>query len=94
MEDSIKELLYSQHVDIQESADIAETSVPLTEDEELIELVNTEVEFILERSTIESRDVPTVAVSLIDYALPTTNRSTPQSSTMPSPPPEAGRARY
>ncbi|KAI1007412.1 hypothetical protein K3495_g813 [Podosphaera aphanis] len=84
--DSFKELLYSQHADIQESADIEEPSLPSTEDEELMELVNAEVEFILERSTTESRDFPTVAASLIDHALSTPNKSTSLSSTM-SPPP-------
>ncbi|KAI1006715.1 hypothetical protein K3495_g1500 [Podosphaera aphanis] len=85
--DSFKELLYSQHADIQESADIEEPNVPSTENEELTELVNAEVEFILKRSTMESRDFPTVAASLIDHALSTTNICTPLSSTMPPPPP-------
>ncbi|KAI1007685.1 hypothetical protein K3495_g544 [Podosphaera aphanis] len=74
--DSFKELLYSHHADIQESTDIEEPS----------ELVNAEVEFILERSSTESRDDPTVAASLIDHALSTTNKSTPLSSTIPPPP--------
>ncbi|KAI1006167.1 hypothetical protein K3495_g2049 [Podosphaera aphanis] len=85
--DSFKELLYSQHVDIQELADIEEQNVALTEDEEPTEPVNAEVEFIIERSTTESRNVATVAASLIDHALCTTNNSTPLSSTMPPPPP-------
>ncbi|KAI1000939.1 hypothetical protein K3495_g7258 [Podosphaera aphanis] len=76
-----------QDAEIQESADIEEPNVPSTEDVELTELVNAEVEFILERSTTESRDVPTVAASPIDHALFTTNKSTPLSSTMPPPPP-------
>ncbi|KAI1000385.1 hypothetical protein K3495_g7813 [Podosphaera aphanis] len=90
-QDPFKELLYSQHADIRESADIEEPNVPSTEDEELMELVNAEVEFILERSTIESRDVPTVAASLTDHALSTTKKSSPLSSTMPPRPPQAGR---
>ncbi|KAI1007043.1 hypothetical protein K3495_g1175 [Podosphaera aphanis] len=77
MEDSFKALLHSQHADMQESADIEEPNIPSTEDEEPMELVNVEVELILERSTTESRNVPTVAASLIDHAL---------SSTMPLPP--------
>ncbi|KAI1007626.1 hypothetical protein K3495_g602 [Podosphaera aphanis] len=71
--DSFKELLYSQHADIRKSADIEEPNVPSIEDEEPTELVNAEDESILERSTTESRDVPTVAASLIDHALSTTN---------------------
>ena len=86
-QDSFKELLYSQHADIQELADIEEPNVPSTENEDPTELVNAEVEIILERSTTESRDVPTVAASLIDHALSTTNKSTPLSSTIPPPPP-------
>ncbi|KAI0999835.1 hypothetical protein K3495_g8363 [Podosphaera aphanis] len=70
MEDSFKELLYSQN------ADIEEPNVPSTKDEEPTELVNAEVEFILERSTAERRDVPIVAASLIDHALSTTKKST------------------
>ncbi|KAI1000323.1 hypothetical protein K3495_g7873 [Podosphaera aphanis] len=86
MEVSFKELLYPQHADIRESADIEELNVPSTEDQESTELVNVEFEFILERSTTECRDVPTVAASLIDHALSTTNKSTSLSSSMPPPP--------
>ncbi|KAI1006887.1 hypothetical protein K3495_g1332 [Podosphaera aphanis] len=68
-------------------ADIEEPNLPSAEDEEPTELVNAEVEFILERFTTESRDVPTGAASLIDHALFTTKKSTPLSSTMPPPPP-------
>ncbi|KAI0992820.1 hypothetical protein K3495_g15364 [Podosphaera aphanis] len=68
-------------------ADIEGPNVSSTEDEEPTELVNTEVEFIRERSTTESRDAPIVAASLIDHALSITNKSTPVSSTMPPPPP-------
>ncbi|KAI0995514.1 hypothetical protein K3495_g12666 [Podosphaera aphanis] len=46
--DSFKELVYSQHADIRESADIEEPNVPSTEDEEPTAIVNAEVEFILE----------------------------------------------
>ncbi|KAI1003224.1 hypothetical protein K3495_g4982 [Podosphaera aphanis] len=53
------------------SADFEEPNVPSTEDDEPTELVNAEVEFILERSTTESRDFPTGAASLIDHALST-----------------------
>ncbi|KAI0997405.1 hypothetical protein K3495_g10780 [Podosphaera aphanis] len=48
MEDSFKELLYSKHVDLQESADIEEPNVPSSENEEPTELVIAEVEIILE----------------------------------------------
>ncbi|KAI1006253.1 hypothetical protein K3495_g1970 [Podosphaera aphanis] len=92
--DSLKELQYSQPVDIQESADIEEPNVHSTENEEPTKLVNAEVEIILERSTTKSRDVPTLAASLFNPTLSTTNKSTPLSSTMPPPPPQAGRARY
>ncbi|KAI1007239.1 hypothetical protein K3495_g983 [Podosphaera aphanis] len=87
IKDSFKELLYSQHANIRESADIEEPNVPSAEDKEPTELVNAEFEFILERSTTESRDVPTVAASLIDHELFTTKKSTLLSSTMPPPPP-------
>ncbi|KAI0996608.1 hypothetical protein K3495_g11575 [Podosphaera aphanis] len=70
-----------------QSTDIEEPNVPSTEDEEPMELVNAEVEFILERSTTESRYVPTVATLPIDHALSTSYKSTPLSSTMPPPPP-------
>ncbi|KAI1006534.1 hypothetical protein K3495_g1693 [Podosphaera aphanis] len=64
-----------------------EPNVPSTEDEEPTELVKAEVEIILERSTTESRDAPTVAASPIDHALSTTNESAHLSSTMSPPPP-------
>ncbi|KAI1004120.1 hypothetical protein K3495_g4092 [Podosphaera aphanis] len=83
VKDDIAPRACSNHTDIQESADTEEPNVPSTEDEEPTELVNAEVEFILERSTTESRDVPTVAASLIDHTLSTTNKSPPLSSTMP-----------
>ncbi|KAI0996845.1 hypothetical protein K3495_g11338 [Podosphaera aphanis] len=83
MEDSFRELLYLQHADTRESADIEEPNGPSTEDEEPTELVNAEAEFILEQSTTESRDVPTLVPSLVDHALSTTNKSTPLFSTMP-----------
>ncbi|KAI0996747.1 hypothetical protein K3495_g11435 [Podosphaera aphanis] len=69
MEDSFKELLYSQHVEIRESAEIEEPNIPSTKDEEPTEQVNAEVEFILERSTTESKDFLTTAAWLIDHAL-------------------------
>ncbi|KAI1004299.1 hypothetical protein K3495_g3910 [Podosphaera aphanis] len=87
MEDTFKELLYSQHANIQESADTEEPNVPSIEGEEPTELVNAEVEFILERSTTESRDAPADAASLINRVLSTINKSTPFSSTMPPLPP-------
>ncbi|KAI0994361.1 hypothetical protein K3495_g13821 [Podosphaera aphanis] len=46
--DLFKELPYSQHADIQESADIGEPNVPSSENKEPTELVNAEVEIILE----------------------------------------------
>ncbi|KAI0993589.1 hypothetical protein K3495_g14595 [Podosphaera aphanis] len=48
MEDSFKELLFSQHADICESANIEEPNVNSTENEKPTELVNAEVEIILE----------------------------------------------
>ncbi|KAI0992969.1 hypothetical protein K3495_g15215 [Podosphaera aphanis] len=71
----------------QSTSDIEEPNVPSTEDEESMELINAEVELILERSATESRDVPTVAASLMDHALYTTYKSTPLCSIMPPPPP-------
>ncbi|KAI0999422.1 hypothetical protein K3495_g8773 [Podosphaera aphanis] len=87
MKVSFKELLYSQFGEIQKFADIEEPNVPAPEDEEPTELINAEVEFILEQSTTETRYVPTEAASLIDHTLSSTNKSTPLSSTTPSPPP-------